>query len=240
MTEPVMIESKDTSIPSTCETIADENMAPVSEEEASEKKMKQEKMTYAEATSKQTGEDEADTTISSNDYPADNSGTVDQQESSESEEGATEVHGRISPIEATNSEVDDFPSRQTPEGEVSHPISPNDHSADCSETKDDCETSEIEEMTQSNGRITPVGITESEADALSKRPDMDVDTDVAESPSQRIEPEGVTPVLSKSSQRFDDDLVDKVVSETHERQEEDKERINLSRMQQSSCLPRPA
>lgn len=233
MTEPVMIESEGTSIPSTCDTIADENMAPVSEEEASLTKMKQEKMTYAEATSKQTGEDEADTTISSNDYPADSSATMDQQESSESEEGAAAVHDRISPLETTNSEVDDFPSRQPPEGEVSSPISPNDHSADVSETKDDSKTSEIEEMTQSKGRITPVGITESEADALSKKPDIDVDTDGAESPSQRIEPEGVTPVLSKSSQRFDDDLVDKVVSETHERQEEDKERINLSRMQQT-------
>ncbi len=233
MTQPVMIESEDTLMPSSFDNIADENIAPVSEEEASVKKMEQEKMTYAEAISKQTREDEADITVSFNDCPADKLQTADLHGSSESEEGATAVNSRISPIETKNSEVDAFPSRQTPEGEVNPSIPPNNHSADRSETKDECETSKVEEMSHDNGRITPVGIIESEADALSRRPDTDIDTDVAESPSPRIEPEGATPFFSKSSERFDDDLVDKVLSETHERQEEDRERINLSRVQQT-------
>ena len=57
----------------------------------------------------------------------------------------TAVNNRISPIETKNSEVDAFPSRQTPEGEVNPSIPPNNHSADRSETKDECETSKVEE-----------------------------------------------------------------------------------------------
>lgn len=218
MTEPVMIVSEDVLIAPTSDTIPDENKAPLSEEETSAKKMNSEKMTYAEAISKQTIEDETDTAISAHDNSTCNAQTIDENESNENTEGETPVNANdtISPMETTNSEVDAFPSSQTPEGEVSAPISQDDNSADCSETKDESECSDAAEMTEANGRITPL-----------------VDTDAAESPSQRIEPEGVTPLVSKSREFFDDDLVGKVLSETHKRQEGDKERISLSRKQRT-------
>eukprot|EP00531_Pseudo-nitzschia_arenysensis_P001019 CAMPEP_0116127340 /NCGR_PEP_ID=MMETSP0329-20121206/6791_1 /TAXON_ID=697910 /ORGANISM="Pseudo-nitzschia arenysensis, Strain B593" /LENGTH=902 /DNA_ID=CAMNT_0003621439 /DNA_START=36 /DNA_END=2744 /DNA_ORIENTATION=+ len=110
-------------------------------------------------------------------------------------------------------------STQTPKEEADMTAVSNDDADSDVQAATMDENSDDEEAVEAVGEISPIGTetTTSEVDVFPKQPDIDIDTDVAQ--SQRIEPEGATPVISKASQRFDNDVLKKVMSESQERQE---------------------
>ena len=233
MIESAMVESGDKEAQPVSDTIPSGNTVSFSEENSEKKdpeRSNADDNCAAEPTSTQTPNEEADIAVVLH-----GEAIIDSEETDTNEttafEGAVEAEDGTSPIGTTAAES---ASTQTPDEEADKTVFSNGDALVYSEETGTNKSDDFEGATEAECRTSPIETTTSEVDSFPKRPDIDVDTNVA-SPSQRIEPEGATPVVGRASVtfesvNFDKDVLKKVLLDSQETQE-DGDVTNHARME---------